>query len=210
VVGVAATTHYYDLHAAPAPAAWIALAQETPYMPTLHVRSDAVDTAAVVSAVRREFDAVDKGFPIFNIKTLADRIDDSLSRERMVATLSAVFGGVALLLAGVGLYGILAYSVSRRQREIGIRMALGSTRGAVLWLVAREAAFVVAAGAVAGTALATLAGPIAARYLYGIAPYDLGVVLGSAAAMAVIALVAAGIPASRAAQVEPVRALRSE
>jgi predicted permease len=210
VVGVAATTHYYDLHTVPAPAAWIALAQETPYMPTLHVRSDAADTAAVVSAVRREFDAVDKGFPIFNIKTLADRIDDSLSRERMVATLSAVFGGVALLLAGVGLYGILAYSVSRRQREIGIRMALGSTRRAVLWLVAREAAFVVAAGAVAGTALATLAGPIAARYLYGIAPYDLGVVLGSAAAMAVIALVAASIPASRAAQVEPVRALRSE
>ena len=210
VVGVAATTHYYDLHAAPAPAAWISLQQETPYMPTLHVRTNGTDAAATIAAVRREFDAVDKGFPVFNVRTFEDRIDDSLSRERMVATISAAFGVAALLLSAVGLYGIVAYSVSRRQREIGIRMALGSTRQSVTWLIAREALGVVAVGALVGAVLATGAGPIVARYLYGIAPYDAGVLLAAGGAMFVIALIAASVPAARAARVDPFVTLRSE
>ena len=92
----------------------------------------------MIAAIRREFDRVDKGFPVFNIKSLEVRINDSLSRERMMANISAAFGVLAVVLAGVGLYGILAYSVTRRRREIGIRLALGSNLRSIVGLVARE------------------------------------------------------------------------
>src|SRR5579871_4106017 len=88
IVGVVADTHYYDVHKGPGPFVWFAMAQVPPYMPTLHVRTSARDTAGVVAAVRREFDAVDKGFPVFNIRTMEARIDDSLASERMVANLA--------------------------------------------------------------------------------------------------------------------------
>jgi putative ABC transport system permease protein len=210
VIGVVANTRYYDLHTPPGPAAWIGLLQETPYMPTLHVRAATGDVASVVTAVRQEFDATDKGFPIFNIKTLEARVEDSLARERMVANISVTFGMLALLLAGVGLYGILAYSVSRRQREIGIRLALGSSGRAVLWGVAREAGLLVVAGAIAGIAIAVIAGRLAAPYLFGVSQFDVVVFLASAGALAVIALIAVSVPAARATRVNPMSALRTE
>jgi predicted permease len=210
VVGVVANTRYYDLHGTAGPAAWIGLLQYTPYMPTLHVRASTGDVASVVTAVRREFDAIDKGFPIFNIKTLEDRVEDSLARERMVANISVTFGALALVLAGVGIYGLLAYSVSRRQREIGIRLALGSSGGAVLWGVAREAALLVGWGALAGLAVALVGGRLASPYLFGVAQFDPGVLLASAGALGVIALIAVSVPAVRATRVDPMRALRTE
>ena len=210
VVGVVATAHYYDLHTPPGPTAWISLFQETPYMPTLHVRASTADVGAVVAAVRHEFDAVDTGFPIFNIRTLDARIDDALARERMVASVSVTFGVLALLLAGVGLYGILAYSVSRRQREIGIRVALGSSARGVLWCVVREVAVLVLVGAIAGIAMATLAGRLASPYLFGVSPFDPEGLLASTAALAIIALMAVSVPAARATRVDPIVALRSE
>jgi len=210
IVGIVANARYYDLHKTADPAAWIGLLQETPYMPTLHVRAATGDVASVVTAVRQEFDAIDKGFPIFNIKTLAARVEDSLARERMVANISVTFGLLALLLAGVGLYGILAYSVSRRQREIGIRLALGSSGGAVLWGVAREAAVLVIGGMLAGLTMAMVGGRLASPYLFGVTQFDPGVVFASAAALGAIALVAVSIPAVRATRVNPMRALRTE
>src|SRR5260370_24810255 len=97
----------------------------------------------MTAAIRHEFIVLDKGFPVFNVKTLEARIEDSLARERMVANLSGGIGLLALALAAVGLYGILAYSVARRTREIGIRMALGSNAGSVLWVIARQALLLV-------------------------------------------------------------------
>jgi len=210
IIGVVANTRYYDLHTKPGPAGWIGLLQETPYMPTLHVRAATGDVASVVTAVRQEFDAIDKGFPIFNIKTLDARVEDSLARERMVANISITFGGLALVLAGVGLYGILAYSVSRRQREIGIRLALGSSSGAVLWGVAREAAVLVIWGGLAGLAIAIGGGRLASPYLFGVAQFDLGVLFASAGALGVIALIAVSVPAVRATRVNPMLALRAD
>jgi predicted permease len=210
IVGIVADAHYYDVHTPPPAAAWFAIQQDTPYMPTLHVRTATADTNSVMAAVRHEFDVVDRGFPVFNIKTLGVRIDDALSRERMVAEISAAFGVLALLLAGVGLYGILAYSISCRTREIGIRAALGSTAGGIVRLIGREALILVAGGAVAGIAISVLAGRLLARYVFGVSSTDLVALVASAGAMLLVATIAVGIPAYRASRVDPLVALRSE
>jgi predicted permease len=207
VVGVVRNSHYYDLRTAPPPAAYFTYQEQPPYMPTLHVRTNAPDTAGTIAAVRREFDALDKGFPVFNIKTLEIRIEDSMARERMVANLAGVLGLLALLLAAVGLYGVLAYLVSRRTREIGIRMALGADAGSVVWLIAREALLLIAAGSIAGIAIATLAGRLLRSYLFGISPADPVTLAASAAVMLTIAAIAVCVPAARAASIDPLVAL---
>jgi predicted permease len=208
IVGVVADAHYYDVHTDPPPGAWFAIQQDVPYMPTLHVRTNDADTAAAMAAVRREFDAIDKGFPVFNIKTLEVRMEDSLARERMVAALSVAFGMLALVLAAIGLYGVLAYMVTRRTREIGIRMALGSSARSVLWLTAREALVLVGAGSLAGIAIATVASRVLAQYLFGASPVDPLTLLVSGAVMVGVAGIAVGLPAMRACRIDPLVALR--
>lgn len=210
VIGVAADTHYYDVHKPPQPVVWFAMQQFPPYMPTLHVRTRVPDTAGMIPSIRREFDLLDKGFPIFNVRTLQLRIDDSLANERMVATLSGAFGLLALSLAAVGLYGILAYSVSRRTREIGIRMALGSSSGSVLWMVAAEALRLVAAGTLAGAALAFASTRLASRYVAGLASLNPAIFITCALTMLVLTAVAVSIPALRACRVDPLTALRHD
>jgi predicted permease len=210
VVGVVPNSHYYDLHAAPPPAVYFTYQADFLYMPTLHVRTSAPNTAGIISAVRHEFDVLDKGFPIFNIKTLEVRIEDSMARERMVANLAAALGLLALVLSAVGLYGVLAYLVSRRTREIGIRMALGANAGAVVWLIAREALLLIAAGTVLGVAIATLAGRLLRAYLFGISPADPLILAASAATMLIVAAIAVSVPAARAAAIDPMVALHYE
>jgi putative ABC transport system permease protein len=115
-------------------------------MPTLHVRSAAADIGNVFAAVRGEFNWIDTGFPVFNVKTLEVRIEEAMARERMIANISAAFGILSLVLASVGLYGILSYSVIRRRREIGIRIALGSTARSIVAMVTREGLVLVGIG----------------------------------------------------------------
>jgi len=214
IVGVVADTHYYDVHGDAPPGVWFAIQQDTPYMPTLHVRTTSPntgpDTAGMIAAVLREFDAIDRGFPVFNIRTLELRMEDALSRERMVAALSAAFRVLALALAAIGLYGIISYSVSRRTREIGIRMALGSSAGSVVWLTAREALALVAAGSVLGMGIAMALSRFLAQYWFGASPVGASSLLISAAAMLLIAAIAAGVPAARACRIDPLLALRNE
>jgi predicted permease len=210
IVGVVGNTHYYDVHAAPGPAAWFTFQVNAPYMPTLHVRTNRSDTAAMIAAVRHELDTVDKGFPIFNIKTLEARIEDSLARERMVANLSGAVGLLALALAAVGLYGILAYSVGRRTREIGIRMALGSDARSVLWMVAREALLLVAVGSLAGVVISVAAYRVLSHQLPGVSPIDVSVLTACAGIMLILAALAVSVPAIRACRVDPLTALRHE
>jgi predicted permease len=210
VVGVVANSHYYDLRSAPPPAVYFTYQEDAPYMPTLHVRTTALDTAGTIAAVRHEFDVLDKGFPVFNIKTLELRIEDSMARERMVADLSAALGLLALVLAAVGLYGVLAYLVSWRTREIGIRMALGANTGSVVWLIAREALLLIAAGSIAGIAIATLAGRLLSTYLFGVSPADPLTLFAAAATMLIVAAIAVSVPAARAARIDPMVALHYE
>jgi predicted permease len=206
IVGIVADTHYYDVHKPPQPFLWASIAQIPPYMPTLHVRTKSAATAAMTAAVLREFDAVDKGFPVFNIRTMASRIEDSLSRERMVASLAGAFGLLALTLAAVGLYGLLAYSVSRRTREIGIRMALGANGRSVMWMVASEAFTLIACGSAAGIVLAIAGSWALARFVQGVAPVDPAMSAMCAGVMCVIAA-AVVAPALRGSRIDPVRAL---
>jgi ABC-type antimicrobial peptide transport system permease subunit len=162
------------------------------------------------AAVRRAFDEVDKGFPVFNVKTMSMQIDDALARERMVADLAAAFGGLALALAAVGLYGVLAYSVTRRKREIGIRMALGSGATSLVWLVVREALQLVGIGCAAGILLAAVTGRLIAAYLFGVSALDPVTLLAAAGLMLVIAAAAVCAPALRASRIDPLAALRCD
>jgi ABC-type antimicrobial peptide transport system permease subunit len=153
---------------------------------------------------------VDKGFPVFDIKTLALRIDDSLARERLIANLSGLFGLIALALAAQGLYGILAFAVARRTREIGIRMALGSSARATLWMVAREALGLVGIGSAVGLLMTVAASRIASSYLAGVSSMNAGILAAGAMLMMLVAAAAVTIPALRACRVDPLVALRSE
>ena len=141
----------------------------------LHVRTTR-ETSEIARHVREAVQAVDKDMPIFDVHTLADEVDAALVRERLLATLSAVFGLVALVLICVGLYGLMAFTVSRRTAEIGIRIALGATRSDVRWLIGRQVLVVVLAGLAAGTPAAWITGRFASRFLspllFGLRPND--------------------------------------
>jgi len=141
---------------------------------------------------------------------MREEVDLSFDQERAVASLAGLFGIVALLLAAVGLYGVTAYTVAQRTREIGIRMALGAERGKVVQLVLRGASTRVLAGLVLGLPLAIGAGRLISSQLYGVSSWDPLALIVAAGALAVSAFVAAIIPASRAASISPMSALRSE
>ena len=211
IVGIVGDSHYYDIHVAPQPSVWFTFQDNAPpYMPTLHVRTSRADTGSVAAAVRHELDTLDRGFPIFNVKTLAVRIEESLARERILANLSGAVGLLALTLAAVGLYGILAYSVSRRTREIGIRMALGSSARSVLWIVAREALLLITVGGLAGVAISVAAWRLLSHQLPGVSPIDAPVLIACATIMLVLAAAAVCVPAIRACRIDPLMALRHE
>lgn len=209
VVGVVGNFHYYDPRRI-RPAAFYAFQNDPPYMPTVHVRIASSNAASYIPAIRREFDAVDKGFPIFNVRTLSDRIEDALARERMIADLSTMFGLLALSLAAVGLYGVFTYSVTQRTREIGLRMALGSKISSVLWLIIQEAFLLVAIGVGFGSAVAVGGAYLISNQLYGVRPADPLTLFACALAMLMIALIAVSLPAWKASRIDPMIALRHE
>src|SRR5262249_6676899 len=145
-----------------------------------------------------------------NFKTLERQMDDSLVTERMIATLSSAFGALATLLAVIGLYGVMAFLVTRRAREIGIRMALGAQRGSVVWLVMREVLLLVAVGVTGGGRAAVALASLVRAQLYGVEPADpLSLLLGTLL-LAGVSILAGYLPARRAAAYDPVRVLRYE
>lgn len=166
--------------------------------------------ASLVDEARREIASVDRNLPIFRARTLRTETEQSLLRERLLAMLSSFFGALALLLACVGLYGLMAYAVARRTGEIGIRMALGARREHVLWLVLRETLTLVLAGLAAGLPLALWTARYAKSLLFGIGTADPVTIAATIAALAVVAALAGYIPARRALRVDPMVALRYE
>jgi predicted permease len=179
----------------------------------LHVRvSDAAP--AVVSRVREEVQRIDKDMPLLAIQTLADQMNALLSRERLVASLSTLFGVVALLLASVGLYGLMSFSVVQRTGEMGLRMALGAVRNSVVQMIMREALLLVVIGLVIGVPGALIVGRLASSQvsglLFGLTATDPVTMIGAVLTLMVVAAVAAYLPAVRAARVDPMVALRND
>jgi ABC-type antimicrobial peptide transport system permease subunit len=153
---------------------------------------------------------LDPELAVFDVYSMSERIDLSLSRRRTSMLLANVFGGVALFLAMLGIYGVLAYLVAERTREIGIRMALGSTRASVLRLVLWEGFELVLIGLVLGIIGAASVEKVVATEIYGVRPLDPLVLASVMALLAIVALVACAVPARRAMRVDPIVALRSE
>ncbi len=166
--------------------------------------------AALMSQIRAAIRAVDPNLAVWDVMTLSESVDRSLGEEKLLAKLASFFGALALLLASIGLYGVMAYSVARRTNEIGIRMALGAQPGSVLTMVLRESIVVVGLGLTAGIPAALACGRYVASQLYGLAPNDPLTIAGAAAILVAVALVASFLPARRAALLDPLTALREE
>ena len=166
--------------------------------------------ANLMDGVRREVAAVDRNLPVFRARTLEEQAAQSMLRERLLALLSSFFGGLALLLACLGLYGLMAFAVVRRTGEIGIRLALGARRDHILWLVLREILVLTGAGLAAGIPLALWSARYARSLLFGVGAADPLTVAGAAVLLIAIAAFAGYLPARRALGIDPMAALRSE
>jgi ABC-type antimicrobial peptide transport system permease subunit len=160
--------------------------------------------------VRRALAQVNPDLAVIDFVSFAEQVQENFSQQAMIAKLTSLFGLLALVLASVGLYGVTAYSVERRTSEIGIRMALGADRLNVLKLVLRGAFLQVGIGLAIGIPATILGGRAMATQLFGVKPYDPNILLLTTAVLSLAALVAAVVPARRAATLDPMRALRTE
>ena len=174
------------------------------------VMRTAVDPRSLVDAVRSEIRAMDKDLPPFDIKTMNDLLYASVARERFTMLLLAIFAGLALVLAGIGIYGVINYSVARRTHEIGIRMALGADSKAVLRLVVGQGLKLAVAGVAIGLGAALALTRLMSSLLFGVSAIDPLTFTGVSLILITVAVVACSIPARRATKVDPMEALRYE
>jgi ABC-type antimicrobial peptide transport system permease subunit len=165
---------------------------------------------AMYPLVRNEVKQLDASMPVYEMKTLEGQLDETLLSDRLIATLSAAFGLLATLLASVGLYGVMAFVVARRRKELGLRLALGAAPGGVLWLVMREVVVLLAIGLAIGVPAAIGAARFVSTQLYGVQPNDPWMAVGTVAVLAVVSAAAGLIPAHRASRIDPLLALRYE
>ncbi len=207
VVGVARNAIYNNPAEGPKPYAYVPLAQSFVSGMTLIVRTKA-DPAALLPTVQRETRTVVRGVPLVDVMTVDRVAAQTLGAPRMAAQLLSLFGGLALVLAAIGLYGVLAYAVAQRSREIGMRMALGAQRDKILALILRQGLALVAIGLAAGLAAAWFLSRFAAGLLIGVKPNDLASFAGAALLLAAVGFLATLLPARRATGVDPLVAIR--
>jgi predicted permease len=167
-------------------------------------------SAAAYNVVRNEVKQIDSSMPVYRMKTLQAQLDETLLTDRLVALLSAGFGLLATLLASIGLYGVMAFVVARRRKELGIRLALGAQPGRVIWMVMREVVVLLSIGLAVGIPAAMTLGQFVSSQLYGIQPRDPWIAGGTMLLLAVVSAAAGLIPAHRASRIDPILALRYE
>ena len=210
IVGMARDTKYEDMRKEVPYEVYLPSAQQRFVIGmTAYVRTG-MEPSQVFGELRQAVRAVDPNVPIVNMRTLDEQVDKSLVTERLLASLAAVFGLLATLLAGIGLYGVMAYMVARRTREIGIRMALGAGGGSVIWLVMREVLLLCGIGVAIGVPAAYGLTRLIATQLFGIAPTDPRTMALAALGIAAAAALSGYFPARRATTIDPMRALRWE
>lgn len=175
-----------------------------------YVIRTSVAPEAFVSALRRAVAQVDSELPVEDVRTQHEQIDESMRIERALAALVAGFGLLALALAAVGIYGVMAYSVANRRNEIGIRLALGAKPSQLRGMILRESTLLAIAGTVVGVGAALLLTRMVKSMLYGIQPHDPTTITAGILVLLAVALAASWIPAQRAAGVQPMEALRHE
>ncbi len=195
--------------------------QATVYRPILQINNQSAysvsilirtlgDPAALATQARQAINQIDDKLPIFGVTTLNEQLQETLKQDRLIAQLVSFFGALALMLACIGLYGVMAHGVARRTNEIGIRMALGAKGGNIAWMVLRETLFLVLGGLVLGVPTALLAGRLISSQLFGLDPTDPATLIGAAVVLTLVALLAGYVPARRASRVNPLTALRYE
>ncbi len=209
IVGVVKDSKYLSLREEVYPCAYFPLSQMPGFGgPTFMIRT-AARPAAVLSLIRESVAAVDRSI-LLEFNTLDRQVDDSLVQERVLATLSCFFGGLALLLAAVGLYGAISHAVIQRRTEFGVRMALGAARNSILRLVLRDVVIILVTGVTAGAVISFLIVQVFQKFLFGLAARDTLTLAIAVGTLSVVAFVAGYLPARRATKVDPIVALRYE
>jgi predicted permease len=209
IIGVVQDARVNDITEIAPPLIYHSLVQDVIDVESLDVRTYG-DPAQLISSVRQAVRSVDPNLPIGGVTTVTEQLRDDLAQQRLIARLTAIFSGLALGLACLGLYGVMSYTVARRTSELGVRLALGASRQSVLWLVLRQALVVIGAGVAAGLLLAFLAGRALTSLLFGLSPYDPATVF-TAGALLLLVSVGSGLrPAWRAAHMNPTESLRVE
>jgi len=210
VVGVVPDIPHMGLREKIAPTLYLPLPQKvSEYEPTIVIRA-ALPPGALAAAMRREQAKISPEITSNEPRTVRQRIDDSIFQDRLLATLSGFFGVIALALAAIGLYGVVAYGTARRAREIGIRVALGARHQTVLWMVLRDALALVILGLAIGLPASWAAAKQIRSVLFDVQPADTLTYAGTLATLLICGAIAAGLPARRAAGIDPNRVLRQE
>jgi hypothetical protein len=206
IVGVTGDTKYGSLRREVRPLMFLPLVQNSAHF---ELRT-ATDPGELVKAVRSVVTAVDDRLPLFAVRTQTEQVEQTLFQERIMSRLASFFALLAVLLACVGLYGLMAFTVNRRTSEIGIRMALGAERSRIARMVLRESLLLVICGLAIGIPAAALASRLISTQLFGLKPADPTTLLAACILMLGVTATASFLPARRAASVDPIRALRNE